>query len=80
MKQPPKPIDTWSLVLGIVQAVLFGGGSGPALPVALVWLSKPAQSKVKPYGKPATTICCKRPGPCRASAPLLPSLINLGDS
>jgi hypothetical protein len=28
MKQAPKPIDTWSPVLGIVQAVLFGGGSG----------------------------------------------------
>ena len=56
MKQAPKPIDTWSPVPGIVQAVLFGGGSGPVLPVTLVWLSKPAQSKVKPYGKPATTI------------------------
>lgn len=38
MKQAPKPIDTWSPVLGIVQAVLFGGGSGPVLPVTLVWL------------------------------------------
>jgi hypothetical protein len=40
MKQTPKPVVTWSPLLGIVQAVLLGGGSGLVVRLAVVWLPK----------------------------------------